>query len=329
MKINKVLVGTLALIMITSSFPAVFAGAPNDDFLPVVPQCGDMYVVTGGVLNDNVDDGALALVDFPGTGDLTQIGLSIADQVDRRSLPGMAFDSNGRLFVVAQGGGDAILLQINPSNGVIINNIGPVMDADQQTFRVRDLAMHNDVLWGTDTDFPANLLIINTGTAIATLVLTDTSSLNGLAITPDGTFYATQPFAGLFTVDPITGFATFVTNLDTPMDGLGSDDQGRIFGTETGPDSVHLIDISDGSDMTVGAVGDNPSDVDFFPCKVVGGEFLPIDSTALLLAAASSPASWLATLTIAALGIGVYVFTRNPNNMRNIKVILRDYLDRF
>jgi len=61
----------------------------------------------------------------------------------------------------------------------------------------------------------------------------------------------------------------------------------------------------------------------------VGGEFLPIDSTALLLAAAQSPASWLATLTIAALGIGAYVFTRNPNNMRNIKVILRDYLDRF
>jgi len=61
----------------------------------------------------------------------------------------------------------------------------------------------------------------------------------------------------------------------------------------------------------------------------VGGEILPIDSTALLLAAAQSPASWLATLTIAALGIGAYVFTRNPNNMRNITVILRDYLDRF
>jgi len=62
---------------------------------------------------------------------------------------------------------------------------------------------------------------------------------------------------------------------------------------------------------------------------VVGGEFLPIETTSLLLAAASSPASWLTTLTIAALGIGAYVFTRNPNNMRNIKVILRDYLDRF
>jgi len=60
----------------------------------------------------------------------------------------------------------------------------------------------------------------------------------------------------------------------------------------------------------------------------VGGEFLPIETTSLLLAAASSPAAWLTSLTIAALGIGAYVFTRNPNNIRNIKVILRDYLDR-
>jgi len=64
------------------------------------------------------------------------------------------------------------------------------------------------------------------------------------------------------------------------------------------------------------------------PPPTVGGEFLPIETTSLLLAAAYSPASWLVSLTIAALGIGAYVFTRNPNNMRNIKVILRDYLDR-
>ena len=60
----------------------------------------------------------------------------------------------------------------------------------------------------------------------------------------------------------------------------------------------------------------------------VGGEFLQIDSTALLLAAAQSPSAWVTSLAIAALGIGAYVFTRNQNNMRNIKVILRDYLDR-
>jgi len=62
--------------------------------------------------------------------------------------------------------------------------------------------------------------------------------------------------------------------------------------------------------------------------REVGGEFLPIETTSLLLAAASSPAAWLTSLTIVALGIGAYVFTRNSNNMRNIKVILRDYLDR-
>ena len=61
---------------------------------------------------------------------------------------------------------------------------------------------------------------------------------------------------------------------------------------------------------------------------LVGGEFLPIDSAALLLAAAQSPSAWLSSLGLVALGIGAYVFTRNPSNIRNIKVILRDYLDR-
>ena len=62
--------------------------------------------------------------------------------------------------------------------------------------------------------------------------------------------------------------------------------------------------------------------------RVVGGELLPIDTTSLLLAAAQSPA-WITALTIAALGIGAFVFTRNPSNLRNIRAILRYYLDRF
>jgi len=61
---------------------------------------------------------------------------------------------------------------------------------------------------------------------------------------------------------------------------------------------------------------------------VVGGTSLALDTTSLLLAAASSTSGLMTAITIAALGIGAYVFTRNPNNMRNIKVILRDYLDR-
>jgi len=64
------------------------------------------------------------------------------------------------------------------------------------------------------------------------------------------------------------------------------------------------------------------------PCIPVGGEIIPIETTSLLLAAAQSPA-WITSLTIAVLGIGAYVFTRNPSNLRNIKALLGYYLDRF
>ena len=287
---------------------------------PIVPVCGDMYVVTGFHDNTDLDGGALALVDYPGTGDVTQIGLEIADQVGLDSLPGMAFDTNGRLFVIAQASGvDVILLEINPSTGVIVNNIGQVRDSfDNPVFRVRDLAMQNNVLWGVgegDT-FDESIFTINTNTAVVSMVSdTDQLNLNGLAII-DGTFFATERFADeLYTVDPMTGDTTFVVNLDTNMDGLGSNSLGQLFGTKTGPDSVHLIDITDGSDDTVGAVGENPSDVDFFPCEKieVGGELLPIDSTALLLAGTQT-FSWMIPVVLSILGIGLFVVSRKSEN---------------
>jgi len=285
----------------------------------IVPVCGDMYVVTGGSDNDNVDDGSLALVDFPGTGDLTQIGISIAEKVDRRSLTGMAFDTKGRLFVIAQESGDPpILLEINPSNGAIIDNIGIVREGSgDPVFRVRDLAMRNNVLWGVGEDFNLVEAIFSISTSTAVVAMeSDTNGieLNGLTITPDGTFYATERFEDeLYTVDPDTGDTTVEVLLDTRMDGLGSDDEGKIFGTETGPDSVHLINIIDGSDVTVGAVGDNPSDVDFFPCPivppVVGGELIPLESTSLILAGAQT-FSWMIPLVLSVVGIGLFVVTR-------------------
>jgi len=288
----------------------------------VVPLCGDMYVVTGGGAlgtNTNVDDGALALVDFPGTGDLTQIGPEIASQVVRKALSGMAFDLSGDLFVVASGGTTrgSILLKINPSDGQIITSIGEV-NVQGTGLKVKDLAMHNGVLYGTGN---GDLITIHLGTAEATVIGQSDPNLNGLTITPDGTFYATQSFLGgpLFTVDPISGDTTFVTDLDTSMDGLGSDDEGKIYGTETGPDSVHLINIIDGSDETVGAVGDNPSDVDFFPCPIVtpqppvGGKIIPIESTSLILAGAQT-FSWMIPVILSGIGIGLFVVSRKSEN---------------
>jgi len=64
------------------------------------------------------------------------------------------------------------------------------------------------------------------------------------------------------------------------------------------------------------------------PAEVVGGEIIPIDATSLILAGAQTPALWIIS-AFSALGIGAFWFTRNPYNVRNIKVIFQDYLNRF
>ena len=293
--------GTLALVLVAGMTSPAFAGA----FIPTQP--GAMYVVTGAQDNTTVDNGALALVDFPGTGDLTQIGASIADQVGKTALSGMAFDSTGQLFVVASGGpSGSILLKINPSTGQIITNVGEVNDGENP-FKVKDLAMHNNVLYGVDDQFPANLLMIDTNNAQANVLATDLTGLNGLAITPDGTFYATN-FSALYTVNPDTGETALVTFLQISIDGLGSDDQGNLFGTQSGPDSVHLIDISDGSEVVVGAQGDNPSDVDFFPKEQqVAGELLSLNTSALMIAGLTSMSVWMVPAVVGLAGVGVYL----------------------
>jgi len=52
------------------------------------------------------------------------------------------------------------------------------------------------------------------------------------------------------------------------------------------------------------------ADLDFLPCPVkVGGELLPIDSTALILAGAQT-FSWMIPVVLSVLGIGLFVVSR-------------------
>jgi len=62
--------------------------------------------------------------------------------------------------------------------------------------------------------------------------------------------------------------------------------------------------------------------------ECIGGELLSIDNTALLVAGVTSPIAWY-MYALTALGIGAFWFARNPYNVRNVKTIMGDYLDRF
>ncbi len=63
-------------------------------------------------------------------------------------------------------------------------------------------------------------------------------------------------------------------------------------------------------------------------CTLIGGELSHIDTTALIVAGATSPIAFY-MYAFSALGIGVLWFSLNPFNRRNVKAIMGDYLDRF
>jgi len=174
-------------------------------------------------------------------------------------------------------------LLIDGNTGQIINEIGETKSGTK-IVKVRDLAFQpgTDILFGVGNPD----VVEGSGNSLFTIDLEDAevdviTSLDGLrvkgiAFDPND---ATKLFAvnggdGCFltTLDPTGGSAvqTPVTETERCYDGLGIDADGQIFGTTRG-DSLHLIDPSDGSDVTAAGVGENPSDVDFRFVKTGGG----------------------------------------------------------
>jgi len=123
---------------------------------------------------------------------------------------------------------------------------------------------------------PGNLYTINLGTGLATLVGNTGQTLGSLQFGPDGLLYAGGNKAdggNIYRINTATGAATFFTS--------------STFPSVTG--------------LTL--VGD----------EVVGGEFLPIDNTALLLAGLQTSAIWMLPLLAGAVGAGVYFIKTRMN----------------
>ena len=252
------------------------------------PSSQIMYGGEGGGGFGNPNAGNLHIVDQT-NGATTLVGNNGIGSYD-----GLDFGLGGVLYGAVKSGPNSQpsdLVTIDETTGQIITNIGPT------GIHIAGISFDTGgVLWAMDKN--GNVYTINTSTAQATFVSTANPGIPAasLQILCDGTAFVGTKFApggnpNVFgTIDRSTGAFTQLSF--SPNDTIGG--------------------------MTATIV-----------C-VVGGESLSIDTTALILAGAQTSAVWIMSiLVVGSVAFGaLYITTRNPNNMRNIKVILRDYLDR-
>jgi len=274
--------------VITSAFPAVFAG----DLQIVVPECGDMYGSGGG---DFGLEGSIFLVSQT---DGSQWFLG--DPTANGGLSGIAFDDQARLWGSnVFGDGNSNLLEINPIDGSLINDVGPILDTFGDDMKVQDLAFDpvSRQLFGTE-DNTSDLITIDRTTGMATSVGSLPTDKMHIGFAPDGTLWAVDKNSNkeLFTLDPGTGndLTDVARNSEISLDALGVDPAtGIIWVSEGGDDPIFTLSTG-GILSFVGEPGGTPiADLDFLPCPVVGGELLSIDSTALMLAGLQSSAIWM------------------------------------
>ncbi len=316
LKVNRLLAGTLALVLIAGLGTPAFAGPPP------VPAPGNMIGVEGN--GSPGTPGALNIVD-QNDGSLTFVG----DPITPRGLSGVAIDSSGTVFGSVVGGNNpSDLVIIDPDNGNLLSTVGTITDAAGAQFSIGDLAVQpgTDVLFGirSNSDLAGLggiLYTIDTSNAQATLIGDTGTGVNGgLGFAPDGTLYVAPAGLGvLTTLDPSNAnvLTTTVLSQSLSLDGLGVRSDGTIFGTAGRAfEPTHVIVTIDPDTGNVNTLGSNEakiSDLDFIPSIIVGGEFLPIDSTALILAGAQT-FSWMIPVILSGIGIGLFVVSRKSEN---------------
>jgi len=165
-----------------------------------------------------------------------------------------------------------------------------------------------------------DLVTIDRTTATATLIGSLPSSPAHIGFAPDGTLYMVDRSTNgeLFTIDPSN--ANVITQVlrseAIELDALGVRDDGTIFvaGTPFFADGKDIWTIAtDGTMSFVGNGARQVADLDFLACPTVGGELLPIDSTALLLAGLQTSAIWMLPVLAGAAGVGAYYIKTRMN----------------
>jgi hypothetical protein len=245
-----------------------------------------MYGGLGGHANgDSTNDGALGIIDQT-TGVVTIVGHPSG--VTR--ISGLAFDLNGNLYGATQGSfpfppvtppSPSALIQINPTTGALINDIGNIT-ASGVPINISDLTVQpgTGILFGIRGPNDGNngqglLYTINKTTGVATLVGDTHSFFDSIAFGPNGMLYLSaadldfttgnQINFRLETLNP-TNAAMLTTVAATqfygalgvrPTDGVifaGNGDQGQLF----------TLNATTGAQTLIGSTGRNfVGDIDF------------------------------------------------------------------
>jgi len=299
----------LAFVLVAGLGGQAFAGSP------ISIQCGDMF---GGTSNNAQTPGAVVLISQT-DGSQTFVG----DPTVTGGLSGIASDSSGRIFGSTVGGSgvQSNIIEINPNDGSLISS-NPIT-VQGQAVKLQDLTAQpgTGTLFGYTEDdlaFEENIITIDPSTGFGTLIgsplnLPPSSNEDGsIGFAPDGTLYFLERSASgsLHTLNPADGSViTSVANADNiSTDALGVRSDGTIFvSLDTGSAQILTINPVDGTSTSIGSGTLGISDLDFLRCQTVGGELLPIDSTALVLAGLQSSAVWMIPTLAGLAGAGFYL----------------------
>lgn len=196
-------------------------------------------------------DSRLAIVDKQ-TGAIVQWFPQQSDVL----IDGMAYDpSTDTLFGFDPGDG---LYAIDRATGSF------ALVGSQSSANIGGLAVHPTTfdLFGISV-FGGSLWQIDKMSGVTTLIepaADDLGLAHGLTFAADGTLYASdtsgEGISSLFTIDPMTGDASFVSAIDRDfIVGLAFDFSGVLFGSDNGTHSLTTIDKDTGTATTIGPYG--------------------------------------------------------------------------
>jgi len=279
---NRLLASALAFVLVAGIGPSI-----ESSF--AVPGQGTLYA-TEPINNE------LWTID-PSNGDATFIGNTFDGEDDVR-IPSLAVHPFTGVMYGGGGSGDTNLYIVNPSNGDLTlvgstgddNPVGLDFRADGTLFAALHPVGQSNV--GGD-----RLGIINPANGDTTVVGSfGVEQLNGIAFF-GGILYGVSYNDELYTINTGTGEATLLAGV-SPSHNLGASQfacDGTFYVGGQG-DEFGTLDITTGDfNLIASPVVDEVIGGFAFieNCQVVGGEFMSIDTTALMLAGLQSSAIWM------------------------------------